>query len=199
MMGSRVNKDSKNIVKLVKPGTIGAEIGVWWGNTSYYFFMQQPKHLYLVDPWSVEPYKGTTEFEMQEYFERYSKVTGSKTEAGFQKYYDKVYEDVSRRFDPYPTVSVVRQTSDEFFANYTDEPLDWIYIDGSHAYEQVLVDLENALKIMKPGGMILGDDYKWGDRFGKPGVTKAVNEFVKKHKLKIKQHGVVQFEIGVPE
>lgn len=199
MMGSKINKDSKNIVNLVKPGTIGAEIGVWWGNTSYYFFMQKPKHLYLVDPWSVEPYKGTTEFEWDEYLTRYSKVTGSNTEAGFQKYYDKVYEDVNRRFDPYPTVSVLRQTSDEFFEQYNDEPLDWIYVDGSHAYEQVLIDLENALKIMKPGGLILGDDYKWGDRFGKPGVTQAVNEFIKKHNLKIKQHGAVQFQIGVPE
>jgi hypothetical protein len=45
--------------------------------------------------------------------------------------------------------------------------------------------------------MILGDDYKWGQRFGKPGVTKAVKEFVSKHKFKIKQHGAVQFEIRI--
>ena len=199
MMGSKVNKDSNSIMHLIQPDTVGAEIGVWWGNTSYYFFMKKPKHLYLIDPWSIEPYRGTTEFEWDEYLTRYSKVTGSTTEAGFQKYYDKVYEDVNRRFDPYENVTVLRMTSDEFFEGYDGDGLDWIYIDGSHAYEQVLIDLENALKIMKPGGLILGDDYKWGERFGKPGVTKAVNEFVSKHKLKIKRHGAVQFEIRIPE
>lgn len=198
MMGGKINKDSKHILNLVKPDTVGAEIGVWWGNTSYHFFMKKPKHLYLVDPWSVEPYKGTTEFEWDEYLTRYAKVTGSSTEAGFQKYYDKVYEDVHRRFDPYENVTVLRMTSDEFFEGYDGDGLDWIYVDGSHAYEQVLVDLENALKIMKPGGLILGDDYKWGGRWGKPGVTKAVDEFLEKHKLKIKRHGDVQFEIRVP-
>jgi len=198
MMGSRINKDSHNIMHLIEPGTNGAEVGVWWGNTSYNFFMKNLKHLYLVDPWSVEPYKGSTEFEWDEYLERYSKVTGSKTEDGFQKYYDKVYEDVMRRFDPYTNVTVCRQTSDEFFEQFTDEELDWIYLDGSHSYEGVLADLENSLKIVKSGGMILGDDYKWGARFGKPGVTKAVKEFVKKHNLKLKKHGQVQFEIRVP-
>lgn len=198
MMGSRINKDSHNIMKLIEPGTVGAEIGVWWGNTSYNFFMKNLKHLYLVDPWSVEPYKGTTEFEWDEYLERYSKVTKSNTEQGFMEYYEKVYEDVKRRFEPYPNVSVCRQTSDKFFEQYTDEALDWIYLDGSHAYEGVLADLENSLKIVKSGGIILGDDYKWGKRYGKPGVTQAVKEFVEKHNLDIKQHGIVQFEIRVP-
>jgi len=198
MMGSRINKDSHNIMHLIQPDTIGAEVGVWWGNTSYNFFMKNLKHLYLIDPWSVEPYKGSTEFEWDEYLSRYEKVTGSNTEEGFQKYYDKVYEDVMRRFDPYPTVTVCRNTSDEFFESFDGEQLDWIYLDGSHAYEGVIVDLENSLKIVKSGGMILGDDYKWGPRFGKPGVTKAVKEFVANHKLKIKQHGAVQFEIKVP-
>lgn len=199
MMGSRINKDSHNIMHLIQPDTVGAEVGVWWGNTSYNFFMKNLKHLYLIDPWSVEPYKGSTEFEWEEYLKRYSKVTESTTEAGFQKYYDKVYEDVMRRFDPYPSVTVCRLTSDEFFEGYDGDGLDWIYLDGSHSYEGVTADLENSLKFVKSGGMILGDDYKWGQRWGKPGVTKAVKEFIEKHNLKIKQHGAVQFEIRIPE
>jgi len=197
MMGSKVNKDSHNIMHLIQPDTVGAEVGVWWGNTSYNFFMKNLKHLYLVDPWSVEPYKGTTEFEWDDYLTRYSKVTGSNTEEGFQKYYNEVYEDVSRRFGPYENVTVCRQTSDEFFKDLADSSLDWIYLDGSHAYEGVQEDLKNCLRVVKPGGIILGDDYKWGNRFGKPGVTQAVKEFVKENKFKIKQHGAVQFEIRI--
>ena len=199
MMGSRINKDSHHIMHLIQPDTIGAEVGVWWGNTSYNFFMKNLKHLYLVDPWSVEPYKGSTEFEWDEYLSRYEKVTKSNTEEGFQEYYEKVYEDVMRRFDPYENVTVCRKTSDQFFEKFDGDKLDWIYLDGSHSYEGVQADLENSLKIVRPGGMILGDDYKWGQRFGKPGVTKAVKEFKEKHNFKIKQHGAVQFEIRIPE
>ena len=90
-----------------------------------------------------------------------------------------------------------RRCSDEFFKDLADSSLDWIYLDGSHAYEGVQADLKNCLRVVKPGGIILGDDYKWGNRFGKPGVTQAVKEFVKENKFKIKQHGAVQFEIGI--
>ena len=50
--------------------------------------------------------------------------------------------------------------------------MDFIFVDGSHAYEYVLKDSENALKMIKPGGIILFHDYNtsW------PGVTKALNE-----------------------
>ena len=206
MMASRINKDSHNIMHLIEPGTRGAEIGVWWGNTAYNFFMKNLNFLYLVDPWSVEPYKGSSEFEWEEYLERYQKVTGSNTEEGFMQYYNKVFEDVSRRFDPYTNVSVCRQTSDEFFDDYkwmieNDKKsllLDWIYIDGSHSYEGVTLDLENSMKIVRQGGLILGDDYKWSGKHGKPAVTKAVKDFAEKNKLKVKRHGNVQWAIEVP-
>lgn len=51
---------------------------------------------------------------------------------------------------------------------------DLIYIDGSHEYESVKADLNNYWSILKPGGMMFGDDYMpntWD------GVVKAVTEF----------------------
>ena len=50
--------------------------------------------------------------------------------------------------------------------------MDFVFVDGSHAYEYVLKDSESALKMIKPGGVILFHDYNtsW------PGVTKALNE-----------------------
>lgn len=57
------------------------------------------------------------------------------------------------------------------FAPYQNS-MDFVFVDGSHAYEYVLKDSESALKIIKPGGIILFHDYNtsW------PGVTKALNE-----------------------
>ena len=51
---------------------------------------------------------------------------------------------------------------------------DLIYIDASHDYEDVRVDLEAYWPLLNEGGVIFGDDYnehQW------PGVVEAVNEF----------------------
>lgn len=48
-------------------------------------------------------------------------------------------------------------TSDEFFA-INQETFDLVFIDGLHLCEQVLRDVENALKVLNPGGMIVMHD-----------------------------------------
>ena len=56
--------------------------------------------------------------------------------------------------------------------------VDFIYIDGSHEYENVKDDLEKYYPLAKK--IIGGHDYYW-----KPGVKKAVDEFCESHKLKM--------------
>ena len=73
------------------------------------------------------------------------------------------------------------------------EPLDWIYVDASHSYEGCLHDLTRALEVIKPGGVLFGDDY--GDK--KPGVKKAVDKFIKNTGLKLNNFHADQFEIRV--
>lgn len=58
---------------------------------------------------------------------------------------------------------------------------DLIFIDGSHAYSYVVSDTEKALKMVKPGGLILWHDYK-GPRVA-AGVFKALNEYSRRMKL----------------
>ena len=200
MMATHTNKDSKNIMHVIKPDTTGAEIGVWMGNTSTQFLKKCLKKLYMVDCYSVEPYKENTEMSYQEYLAKYQPITGEIAEAGFQKFYDRVYEEIKQRFQEMTEVKICRMTSDKFFNQYfptKNTELDWIYIDGDHSYEGCLKDLENALKVVKTGGLILGDDYGWPNaKWSKPGVTKAVNEFINKHNLtKMLRHGETQFEI----
>ena len=48
---------------------------------------------------------------------------------------------------------------------------DLIYIDASHTYEDVLQDIKNYKQILKPKGIMFGDDFgAW------PGVNRAVRE-----------------------
>ena len=59
------------------------------------------------------------------------------------------------------------------------EALDRVYIDGNHAYEFVLEDLRSWYPKVRPGGLVVGDDYDRPDAWWDDGVTRAVMEFVK--------------------
>ena len=50
---------------------------------------------------------------------------------------------------------------------------DAIYLDASHEYESVVADLVAYWRVLRPGGVLIGDDFdsSW------PGVVRAVNEF----------------------
>jgi hypothetical protein len=48
-------------------------------------------------------------------------------------------------------------TSDDFFENNT-ETFDLIFIDGLHVSDQVIIDIENSLKILNPMGTIMMHD-----------------------------------------
>lgn len=199
MMGSQVNKDSKNIMGLIEKDTVGAEIGVWYANSSKQFLKRGVKELHLVDAWSVEPYKESDEHGTYEnYLERYSKMCGGSTENDFQRYYDNVYKEVESGIGRDSRVTIHRMSSDEWFDSQPSRKFDWIYVDGDHSYEGCLRDLRNALKVVKWGGLILGDDYKWPkSRYGKDGVTRAVDEFCSSEGLFKERHGDIQFSIRV--
>ena len=57
-----------------------------------------------------------------------------------------------------------------------------IHIDGSHQYEIVRHDLQNALRILSPEGVIILDDYS---NFEYPGVARAFWEFYEKDEIGI--------------
>lgn len=201
MMATARNKDSVNIMKHVEHFSVGAEIGVWQGNTSSQFLERGVRKLHLVDSWSIEPYKedegehGTYEA----YLEKYSRILGVKpNEKSFMAHYDNIYNMVKGKFRNNDAVEIHRMSSDDFFKSYKGDKLDWIYIDGAHSFEGCYDDLKNALKIVKVGGKIMGDDYYWPDsKWGKEGVTQAVDKFLKDNMLTMKREGMTQFVIGV--
>jgi hypothetical protein len=77
------------------------------------------------------------------------------------------------------TVQLHEADSVAALRRFPDGHFDWIYIDGDHSYEGVRRDIDEAKKKVKPGGMLVLNDYTfWSHReFMAYGVVQAVNEF----------------------
>ena len=96
--------------KRIPEGSIGAELGVWKGDSSAKF-LKRASHIHLVDAWTPEVFNGSNEFGgYQAYLERYSKLTGEATTEGFERYYNKIYEGVTSRFANSPVTIPVSYT-----------------------------------------------------------------------------------------
>jgi hypothetical protein len=96
------------------------------------------------------------------------------------------YREVAKRFKGI-AVAIHYMTSAEFFECFKDVlRVDWVYIDGLHDYGHVKADLIGARSILKPGGVIYGDDYG-----KKEGVKEAVDEICPHRRLL----GLSQYEI----
>lgn len=85
---------------------------------------------------------------------------------------DTLYDEFLANIEPFDFVKPVRMSSMEAVKQYADNSLDFVLIDGSHEYEDVIDDITEWLKRVKPGSMLAGDDYAW------LGVKQAVNELL---------------------
>lgn len=79
-------------------------------------------------------------------------------------------------------ITFIRKKSEDAVGHVPDN-LDFVYIDGNHAYEFVKRDIKLYYPKLKRGGVLGGDNF---DSIY-PGVARAVLEFTDKHHLTI--HG----------
>ena len=72
-------------------------------------------------------------------------------------------------------ITPIQGRSLEVVSQFEDESIDFIFIDASHDYKNVLADITAWYPKLKPGGLIAGDDYAlcWS------GVIQAVDEYFK--------------------
>src|SRR5262249_30840444 len=61
--------------------------------------------------------------------------------------------------------------------------IDLVLIDADHRYEAVRRDTATALELLRPGGVIVWDDYRWEPCHSEcAGVTRWLNEFPRTHR-----------------
>ncbi len=87
---------------------------------------------------------------------------------------------IGRHFRDGPHAPRIRQhlgNSATFNFAPFDEQLDLVFVDADHTYEAVRRDTENALRLVRPGGLIIWDDYRWEEEWSEcAGVTRCLNE-----------------------
>jgi hypothetical protein len=130
--------------------TKGAEIGVDRGRFSSYMLETIPDlHLICVDPWRRRQ-RGKSRFN-----------------------------STMERLEPYlDRVTIIKKTGMDAYYDVPDESLDFVYIDGDHTFDMVMLDLILWGKKVKFGGIISGHDYY---AFGRAGIITAVNAYTRAH------------------
>ena len=134
--------------------TVGAEIGVAAGKNALEILKRNPTmKLYLIDPWN-----------------RYSRsITESRAE--------KRLANARAILSEYNAV-FIRMTSMDGVKEFADRSLDFVYIDGLHDFDNVMLDLIHWTRKVKVGGIISGHDYFPLQRGG---VIKAVDAYCSAH------------------
>lgn len=134
-----------------------------WGGTK----------LYCVDPWSIP-----------DGYEDQAKFLSGNGKDRDDDY--KWAEGMAKRHAP--RVELIREISTEAAKRFTDNSLDFVYLDGDHREEFVDIDLDVWYQKLKPEGILAGHDIicaRYGvDDWG-PGIRKAVNRFSAFYELNI--------------
>lgn len=152
--------DVDPVLPWIKPGWIGAEIGVSRGVSARALLEHGVRFLYLVDPWMKYP----------EYREAVNVNDPDD-------YWEGIYQECHKKvISCYPSRhAVLRMTSAEA-ARYIPQQLDFVWVDANHQYEFVISDLRLYWPKIKPGGVLCGHDFT--DNGNTCQVSRAVNDFL---------------------
>lgn len=173
------------LIKNIPQKAKWAEVGVYRGDFSQDILdLCNPSELNLIDNWKFEieehnPFTDTAEnfsgFVGKIHWEHFGDDPNATQEQNYQY--------VKSRFSSRQNVKVIRSKSIEGLREFSDHSLDVIYIDANHQYEYVLRDMMEARSKLRPGGIMLLNDFYEG-----PGGTEqnlgtigAANAFVKRY------------------
>jgi len=164
-------RDSRTfLLKSLPKNSVGAEVGVWKGDFAAEMLrIVRPYRLYLIDPWEFMP-------DPHHAHTRYGGSIAKSTND-----METVFRSVCKRFGreiSKGTVNIHRGTLLGLAETLKLPVLDWVYIDGDHNYDAVSSDLQAAVRMVRPGGYITGDDYR-EDGWWKDSVISAVHELMR--------------------
>ncbi|KXH74532.1 MAG: hypothetical protein AM326_09840 [Candidatus Thorarchaeota archaeon SMTZ-45] len=138
---------------------VGAEVGVEKGRFSKLILENMPElKMYLIDPYKY--YDGAR-----------------KKERGFSEHKRHAHN----LLDQYNIIWLEKKSVDAV-REIPDNSLDFVYIDGNHKYDYVMLDIILWTAKVRPGGMIAGHDYYNAPRSACM-VQNAVDDYTKLHAI----------------
>jgi predicted O-methyltransferase YrrM len=158
------------VVKYFPDNSIFVEVGSWRGRSSVYMGVEivnsgKEQMLVCVDTWE-----------------------GSEEHIGWDILKeDGLYQEFLKNIEPVNderegTIEHIRGKSLEVVDSIQNFSLDFVFIDASHDYENVIADIRAWYPKLKEGGVIAGHDYPtWA------GVKKAVDEYFKRGEIVSKE------------
>ena len=181
MPGAELERLKKRswVLKELPPGGVGAEIGVFRGHFSEMICrIVQPRKLFLVDPWTLigERFGWGGDYTCDD---RLTTATART--------------DALARAAGFPKTEIV--AIEGWFprcAAQITEPLDFAYLDASHRYASTLNELRKLDALVKPDGLILGDDWSPRPDSKHHGVYRAVQSFVRERDWEIVKAGAAR-------
>jgi hypothetical protein len=147
--------------RLAGRGGCAVEVGVFRGDFSQLLLQTlEPQQLHLVDQWSlnwkeINPFPDTPR--------HLEKLIGDlKQFAGTDDVnigLEQAYRSVCERFAGNQKVKILRKASAQAAALFSDNSIDYLYVDANHSYEFVFRDLLEWWPKVRPGGLITMNDY----------------------------------------
>jgi SAM-dependent methyltransferase len=152
----------KSMVEKFGDGSRFVEVGSWKGRSSVYMAVEIINSGKKIKFDCVDTWEGSVEHK------EYDVVTQGEL---FSIFNDSI-EPVKEYINP------IRKRSLEAVEDYEDESLDFVFIDASHEYEDVKLDIIKWLPKVKKGGVLAGHDYGVFE-----GVDRAVNEIFREDEI----------------
>ena len=148
----------KSMVEKFPSGSKFVEIGSWKGKSSAYMAVEIANSNKNIDFYCVDTWEGSIEH---------------KNNTEISMFYD-IFLNNMKSIESYYTP--LKMKSLDAISKFEDSSLDFVFIDGSHEYEDVKEDIKAWLPKVKPGGILAGHDYYIEGTDWFPGVKQAVNE-----------------------
>jgi predicted O-methyltransferase YrrM len=133
------------------------EIGAWKGQSIMYLAERIKELNKKIKLYTIDTFEGSVEHKKEDVI-----VT--------HMLYDVYLKNIEPMKD---YITTIKGNSQEVHTQFKDNSIDFLFLDGSHEFEDVKKDLKLWYPKVKTGGIISGHDYTWVD--GR--VAMAVNQF----------------------
>jgi hypothetical protein len=134
----------ESIIDMLNPNCVMAEIGCYYGeSTLMWASSEKIVKIFAIDPW-------------KDFYDVNDGASEKGNMAEVEKTFDENIKEINK-------IIKCKQKSLEAAEYIEDDSLNFVYLDGSHKYEDVVNDIKTWIPKIKKGGILGGHDIMWRD------------------------------------